>query len=215
MMTIQGIGKPKRKRYTSVRQIDFAHFTYPDWSEGVKGGLYTLHRNMPSLNDLLKEIWLQLEDVKYCDITRDGKEEAIVVLALVTGGTASPNPIYIYTLHKRQPKLLWSFSTGDRIDGGLKNIYCKKGFLVLETFNPTNNKGACCPAFYEKQFYTWKNNSFHKFGNAQILPLKRHYTQNPNPVYMIHLNPRSRNVRTKTIKSPFFGVIETFKKKAK
>ena len=74
--------------------------------------------------------------VSYGDLTRDGIEEAIVSLVvIVQGGTARPHIHYIYTIDKTKPKLLRMFDTGDRADGGLRQIYAEKGGLVVERYN--------------------------------------------------------------------------------
>ncbi len=109
--------------------------------------------------------WLKLADVEYGDVTGDGNEEAIIDLGWITGGSAIPDLIYIYTLRNAHPKVLWAFETGDRADGGYMNVYADNGELLVELAGKDKiigknlyeddgtKNGVCCPTFFTRTRY--------------------------------------------------------------
>jgi hypothetical protein len=103
---------------------------------------------------------ITLGKIVYGDVTGDKQEEAIIEMSILTGGTAQPNIVYVYTLQKNRPQLLWHFSTGDRADGGFRNAYAENGCLVVELSNPIGKRGDCCPVKYDRTVYEWKANRF-------------------------------------------------------
>jgi hypothetical protein len=119
----------------SIRSIDFSNFTYPrtkDLTEPGKpqGSFVLMDGDLP---DKPGQVGMSLHSIIYADVTGDGAEDAIVVLEVdTTNGTAIPHAVYLYTLRDKQPQLLWAFDTGDRADGGLRNIYADQGDLVVE-----------------------------------------------------------------------------------
>src|SRR5437870_13403139 len=81
-----------------------------------------------------RRIGLSYVTTKYLDITGDGQDEAVVVLKVETGGSAIPQIGYIFGWKNNQPQLLWMFRTGDRADGGLKDIRVENGELIIELY---------------------------------------------------------------------------------
>jgi hypothetical protein len=182
---------------TSIRSIDFANFSYPADAydltysrRSVKTKrLYTLRQGelKPRLNKdgLPTTTWLELGRVKYFDVTGDGTDEAIVDLGWITGGSANPDLIYIYTLRRGRPKLIWTFETGDRADGGLKEIRGENGELVLELYGKNKvigrnlygddgtKKGDCCPTMFTRTKYVWQGNRFRRAAKPEILALEK------------------------------------------
>jgi len=72
--------------------------------------------------------------LNYGDVTGDGIEEAIMMLGIENRGSAIPEIVYIFGLERTKPKMLWSFETGDRADGGLRQVYAQNGNLVVELY---------------------------------------------------------------------------------
>jgi len=91
--------------------------------------------------------------VKYGDLTGDGREEAVVVLWIVTSGTARDGVVFVYTLSTGRPKRLFAFETGDRWDYGYHNAFINNGELIVERYKPympfTTGRSTICrrPAF--------------------------------------------------------------------
>lgn len=84
---------------------------------------------------------------KFMDANGDGADEAIVILKIETTGNAIPQVVYVYEWKDEQPALIWRFRTGDRADGGLKDIRMEDGNLVIELYGqdryiPSVNRGA-------------------------------------------------------------------------
>lgn len=116
---------------------------------------------------------------KYFDVTGDGQDEAIVVLKIETGGSAVPQIVYIYEWKDDAPNLLWHFRTGDRSDGGLKDIRPEGGQLVLELFGQDrfmlgevetgkitgDEVQLCCPTHFTRTVYKWNGKNFIRQGD--------------------------------------------------
>ena len=93
--------------------------------------------------------------------------------------------IYFYTLQNNKPKLLWSFGTGDRADGGLKKIYVENGELIVELFGENKFvdgkweshipkekfRGACCPSLYTETHFKWNGKKFIVEGKPAIFDI--------------------------------------------
>lgn len=149
---------------------DFENFKYPkSCIEGLSGPF----KLKDGVFKYPKEYGYELELVreKYADVTNDGREEALVVLSIITTGTMKPRCVYIFELDQKtkKVKLLWDFQTGDRADGGLRRIYGENGNLVLEVYSPGNQTGACCPEYYLKQTYKWEGGKFRKQSEEQFV----------------------------------------------
>jgi len=161
--------------YSSVREIDFLNFTYPAQpSTGARGAFTLRNGELTSERDAKGHVigmWLTFSKVIYGDVTGDGIEEAIVIHNWITGGSAMPHVVYVYTLEKWQPKFLWSITTGDRADGGLKSAHAEGGYLVLETYSPDGKRGDCCPVAYIKTRYQMHGKKLSVVGKPEVFPL--------------------------------------------
>ena len=103
---------------------------------------------------------MYLGKVFYGDVTGDGVEDAIVSMNILTGGSAMPGLVYVYALRENRLKLLWSFSTGDRADGGMRAVYAEHGQLVVELNDPFGSRGDCCPTHFTRTRYEWRGKRF-------------------------------------------------------
>jgi len=164
---------------TQIRKVDFENFTYP-WTKDLVGAdrlsqkAFTLRNGeLPATRDkdgFIHKMGIHLVGVKYGDANGDKLEDAIVVLSFQTGGSALPNAVYIYTWRGERPAILWSFSTGDRADGGLRDVYIENGNLVVEKYSPVDKKGDCCPMFFNRVRYVWQDKQFQLNGKEEPLP---------------------------------------------
>jgi hypothetical protein len=160
----------------SIRSVDFASFTYP-WVEdlGNPRTRFTLTNGelAPLRNEagIIKKMGVSLARIEYGDVTSDGQEEAMIILTFITGGSATPNAIYVYGLHQDQTKLLWSAATGDRADGGLHKVYAEDGHLVVERFSPVGTKGDCCPTHFTRTRFEWIGSRFRQKGKQETFPI--------------------------------------------
>lgn len=180
--TAQAIVKSSPSLSSSIRDIDFANFTYPAkpaFSYGRKSfklqhGRYESDKSQDPL---------LLAFVGYGDVTGDGVEEAVVVLEVSLRGTAIPHIVYIYTAQSGSPKLLWAFQTGDRGDGGLRQAYAENGGLVIDLYgkdkligknlyesDPFALEGVCCPKLFTRARYRWQGDHFQQEGKEEVLP---------------------------------------------
>jgi hypothetical protein len=161
-----------------IRKVDFANFTYP-WIAEVTDPLnpkkeLTLHSgNLEPVRDnrnQVVEMGASLEGVVHGDLTGDGKEDAVVVLAIRTGAQAMPRALYVYSADSDKTRLLWTSTFGDRADGGFRKVEITNGLLVIERYSPKESKGACCPIYFTRQSYEWTLGAFRPTGKPEVLP---------------------------------------------
>jgi hypothetical protein len=125
-----------------------------------------------------RRIGMSYVTTKFFDVTGDGQDEAFVILKVETTGAAIPQIVYVYTWKDDQPDLIWPFRTGDRADGGLKDLRVEGGDLVVELYGQdrfllgeietskiTNDEEQlCCPTYYTRSRYNWNGNVFRMQG---------------------------------------------------
>lgn len=121
-----------------------------------------------------RRIGLSLVATKFLDVTGDGDDEAVVILKIETGGSAVPQIVHVFSWKDGKPVLVWPFRTGDRSDGGLKNIFAEGGNLVVELYGQdrfllgqteTGRIGddleqICCPTHFTRTVYKWNGKNF-------------------------------------------------------
>jgi hypothetical protein len=176
LLSFAGVtAQTKPTKPETIRAVDFANFTYPARPSTGGRGVYTLRNGEhPSQRDAVGHVlgmWLKLASVTYADVTGDGHEEAIVVHAWITGGSATPDVVYVYGMSLGRPRFLWGTTTGDRADGGLKDVYGENGRLVMETFIPEGSQGDCCPVAYVKTEYRYRGGTFRRVRTSPPIPL--------------------------------------------
>jgi hypothetical protein len=121
-----------------------------------------------------RRIGMSYVTTKYMDLTGDGQDEAIVILKVETTGNAIPQLVYVYEWKAEKPELLWNFRTGDRADGGLKDMRPENGELVVELYGQDrfllgqtetgkitgDEEQLCCPTYFTRTFYEWNGKNF-------------------------------------------------------
>ena len=121
-----------------------------------------------------RRIGLSYVTTKYFDATGDGEDEAVVILKIETAGSAIPQLAYVFTWKDSAPELIWPFRTGDRADGGLKDIRAENGQIVVEIYGQDrfvlgqtetgkitdDREQLCCPTYFTRSFYKWNGKSF-------------------------------------------------------
>ena len=121
-----------------------------------------------------RRIGMSYVTTKFFDVTGDGEDEAFVVLKVETTGSAIPQIVYVFTWKDDKPELIWPFRTGDRADGGLKDVRGENGELVVELYGQdrfllgatetskiTNDEEQlCCPTYFTRTRYKWNGKEF-------------------------------------------------------
>ncbi len=185
-------------------RFDFRNFTFPlprGWQH-PDGDEITLvnGKTEPKFKDIQEEmtpeekaaaraerrIGMSYVTTKYLDADNDGQDEAVVVLKVETGGNAIPQLVYVYAWKDGQPELLWNFRTGDRADGGLKDIRAENGEVVVELYGQDrfllgqsetskitgDEEQLCCPIFFTRSRYKWNGKSFLLQGDRLTYDIK-------------------------------------------
>lgn len=177
-----------------IGKFDFTNFTYPSprgWQD-VDGKEFTLENGKRPMS--AEKIGMGYVTTKFFDVTGDEKDEALVILKVLTGSITIPQVVYIFEWKNEQPELLWYFRTGDRSDGGLKRVYPENGDLAVELFGPDryifnqmettkivgDEQDLCCPTHFTKTIYNFEGGNFklqgdrwtYSFENKNAEPIK-------------------------------------------
>ncbi|MEO6052050.1 MAG: hypothetical protein ABIP78_12075 [Pyrinomonadaceae bacterium] len=177
----------------AVGTYDFKNHTYelprgwqnPDGTTDIKlvnGKITPIEGNVnDSMSDETRadaksrrRIGLSYVSTKYFDVTGDGEDDAVVILKIETGGSAIPQIVYVFTWKDGKPELIWPFRTGDRADGGLKDVRSENGMFGVELYGQdrfllgqteTGKIGddveqLCCPTNFTRTFYKWNGKNF-------------------------------------------------------
>jgi hypothetical protein len=202
--------------------FDFKNFTYPlprGWQHQDGDEIVLVDGKLePKFQDVAEDmspedkaaaraerrIGMSFVTTKYLDVDNDGEDEAAVILKIETGGNAIPQLVYIYGWKDGQPELQWNFRTGDRADGGLKDIRADNGELVIELYGQDrfllgqtetgkitgDEEQLCCPTFFTRSFYKWNGKNFlmqrkrltFETANPAAKPLENHGDTMNDPV---------------------------------
>jgi len=121
-----------------------------------------------------RRIGMSYVTTRFMDVTGDGNDEAVVILKVETTGNAIPQLVYVYEWKDGKPELIWNFRTGDRADGGLKDIRTEDGLVTVELYGQDrfvlgevetskitgDEEQLCCPTFFTLTNYKWNGKSF-------------------------------------------------------
>ncbi len=158
-------------------KFDFKNFTYelPRGWQNADGKITLENGKSPvSLAEEERKIGASFVTTKFADVTGDGVDEAFVIVKLETGGSAIPQVVYVFEWKENASKLIWKFRTGDRADGGLKDIRVENGNLTVEIFGQDryilgevetskitgDEEQICCPTHFTRSNYKWNGSNF-------------------------------------------------------
>ena len=154
---------------SAIRSIDFGKVRYPDLPDYSEPKAKSVTSKAGEVAPCC---------INYGDATGDGKEEAMVAVAIQTKGSAVPYVVYIFTLENQKPKLIWHFEAGDRAQGGLRRVFAENGKLQVELYGKNSvighnlymsDEGLCCPREFTRTAYKWNGKNFEQAGEPTIL----------------------------------------------
>jgi hypothetical protein len=108
----------------------------------------------------IKYLFLELDDVSYADLTKNGTEEAVVYVHGISVFNRFVGSVFIYAIEDGVPKLLWHYETGDRADGGLRKMEVENGALLIEQNVLEGAAGLCCPKKFVRRYFKWDGKEF-------------------------------------------------------
>ena len=181
-----------KKTSSPLGSFDFKNFTYPlprGWQNPDGADLTLVNGRIDPVSKHIDEdmadeeklearatrrIGMSYVTTKYFDVTGDGNDEAVVIVKVETTGNAIPQLVYVYEWKDGKPELLWNFRTGDRADGGLKDMRAENGELVVELYGQDrfllgqtetgkitgDEEQLCCPTYFTRTFYKWNGRNF-------------------------------------------------------
>ncbi len=177
--------------YNPVTNGVFANFTFPAGpvfrgstdDDGRKS--FTLKNGIfePGLgaNGYINRLGTYLKSFDFADVTGDGRKDAIVVVGNLCDCSGVWFGVYIYRMAGRKPgRLMWSFQTGDRAAGGLRQVVGRNRKLIVETYGAGSGPGRLpsrdpdcmvCEKEYTRRTYAWVGNHFTQHGKSRVFPV--------------------------------------------
>jgi hypothetical protein len=144
-------GGAKAAANQDIRKVDFKNFTYEPQCAGedtqkitVKKGEFSREKQEEGYVD---RFYFNITGISYGDLNGDDSEEAVILTGCNTGGTGNFSEGFIYTLKDGKPVLFARIPGGDRADGGLREARVENGQLIVESNDPGEEGGACCPQY--------------------------------------------------------------------
>jgi hypothetical protein len=168
---------PAPTTISPIGKFDFKNFTYPlprGWQGAMREITLENGKAPLSMKDDDRKIGATYVKTKFGDVTGDGQDEAFVMLKIETGGSALPQIVYIFEWKNEKPELIWYFRTGDRADGGLREIQAENGELIIELYGQDryifgdvetmkivgDEEQLCCPTHFTRNRYKLTSGRF-------------------------------------------------------
>lgn len=182
-----GILEEKNKKTDSlIGKFDFKNYVYPlprGWQD-IDGKEAILENGVRRRSE--ERIGLSYVTTEFGEVTGDGEDEAFVILKIETAGSAIPQIVYVFTMKNEEPELIWHFRTGDRADGGLKDLRAENGELVVQLFGQDrfilgevetskitgDIEQLCCPTFFTQTRYKWNGKNFQLQGKRETFSVQ-------------------------------------------
>lgn len=179
------LGGQDKTTVSPIGKFDFKNYIYPlprGWQD-ADGKDAILENGMRRGGE--KQIGLSYVTTKFGDVTGDSEDEAFVILKILTAGSANPQAVYVFTWKNEKPELIWNFRTGDRTDGGLKNLRMENGELIVELYGQDrfllgdvetskitgDEEQLCCPTFFTQTRYKWNGSNLRMQGKRETFSL--------------------------------------------
>lgn len=146
-----------------IGSVDFKNFTYDAFCLSsvpekitVKAGEFYEEKQEDGYVD---RFYFKIFEVSYGDLTGDGKDEAVILSVCNTGGTGNFSEGFIYTMKAGKPVLAGRIPGGDRAYGGLRTARVDNGTLIVESNEPGELGGSCCPEIIITTIYKLTGNN--------------------------------------------------------
>ncbi len=160
-----------------IGKFDFKNYTYPlprGWQGGMREITLENGKAPLSMKEDERKIGASFVKTKFGEVTGDAQDEAFVSIKIETGGAALPQVVYIFEWKNDKPELIWYFRTGDRADGGLRDLRAENGELVIELYGQDryifgdvetmkvtgDEEQLCCPTFFTRNRYKLTGSRF-------------------------------------------------------
>jgi hypothetical protein len=112
---------------------------------------------------------LELDDLSYADLMKNGREEAIVYIRGISVTNRFVGCVFVYATEDANPKLVWQYETGDRADGGLRKMDVKDRTLIIEQNTLEGGAGLCCPKKFVRRYFKWNGKEFQNIKSEPLL----------------------------------------------
>ncbi|MEK6406494.1 MAG: hypothetical protein AABN34_05980 [Acidobacteriota bacterium] len=162
-------GLPQRAAGNDIHRVDFRNFTYrpsclegdtPGKSEAVKVTNGSFSRSDPD-----NALNFEIRRIDYGDLTRDGRDEAVVLTTCNTGGTGQFSEGFVYGMQNGKPALLARLGGGDRANGTIRCVRVESELVKVERLGTLTGR-AIGVDFIETTAYRLSGHRLAKTGRA-------------------------------------------------
>jgi hypothetical protein len=157
-----------------IRKIDFANFTYnwfPQYLREKPDTQTTLEKGktfIPKADDaIFLSAKIELHNIIYSDLDKDGVEEAVVVLWVFPERSASLTT-FVFKHDKGKAKQIWVHESGSRAHYGMRNLYLLGDQLVIEEYMRAKGEGLNVSLTFSRSFYKLKGNQMLLIQNEKV-----------------------------------------------
>lgn len=151
---------------SDIRKVDFKNFTYDVQIFETKEKL-TLKDGEFDRNTEDDKLFFTASVDSYGDLDGDGKEEAVILTMMNTGGTGNFTNGIVFTMKGGKPVILTEFAGGDRAYGGLVGAKILNKMLVVQQYDVGEAGGACCPEFIVTTTLSWNGKELIPVGKQE------------------------------------------------
>jgi hypothetical protein len=100
---------------------------------------------------------INLYEVVYGDLTRDGKEEAVILYGCGSGASYAYFRALLFTMKHRGASLVAEIAGGNKGDGGFESVTIRRNMLIVNRYQVAQAGSACCPILIESSKYRLRN----------------------------------------------------------
>ncbi len=177
-------GELPKTTNSPIGKFDFTNYSYPlpqGWKDADGEVVLENGESEVIISEDERKLGAKFIQTTYGDINGDGQDEAIVIIKLETGGSALPQVVYFFEWKDDKPNLITHFRTGDRADGGLRDLKVENGQLIVELYGQDryilgeietgkitgDEEDLCCPTHFTRTHYKLNGNRFSLQGKRE------------------------------------------------
>jgi hypothetical protein len=151
-----------------IHSMDFYNFTYED-CKAYGGHAITLRKGEYIHKGSVVESRSKLLAVKYADLNADGRDEAVIDIRTMPGGSIPYIDDY-YVFQYRKGVLIWAFHISREWPRGM--VVGGRSITIVAPFWEDGTGPMCCPPFIETIVYRWRGSRLIVVGRRLR---KKHY----------------------------------------
>ena len=154
---------------SSIRKVDFKNFQYrlSCGTADARSGVTVKNGEFKGLKRGV-DVSLKIYEVKFGDLNKDGRDEALVLYACGSGASYVYFRGLVFTLRGNRPILMTEVEGGNKGNGGFYEVRFARDVLVVERYQLGTAGSPCCPEFIETTKYRWNGKGLVQTGKPTV-----------------------------------------------